>query len=79
MRRPITPRIQVVEDLKDCIGKKVSTNISPTLRARLLKFNRDFSTFEVAEADENGPIKYNTAVGQTFEIPTHMAVTMNFI
>jgi hypothetical protein len=79
MRRPITPRIQVVEDLKDCIGKKVSTNISPTLRARLLKFNRDFSTFEVSEADENGPIKYNTAVGQIFEIPTHMAVTMNFI
>jgi hypothetical protein len=78
MRRPITPRIQVVEDLKDCIGKKVSTNISPTLRARLLKFNRDLSTFEVTEADENGPVKYNSAVGQTFKIPTYMVVTLNF-
>jgi hypothetical protein len=79
MRRPITPRIQVVEDLKDCIGKKVSTNISPTLRARLIHFNRDLSTFEVTEAEEDGPVKYNTAVGQTFQMPTQMAVTMNFI
>jgi hypothetical protein len=78
MRRSITPRIQVVDDLKDCIGKKVSTNISPTLRAKLVKFNRDLSTFEVTEADENGPVKYNTSVGQTFEIPTYMAVTLNF-
>ena len=79
MRRLITPRIEVVDDLKECIGKVVSTNISPTLRARLIHFNRDLSTFEVTEADENGPVKYNTAVGQTFEIPTHMAVTMKFI
>jgi hypothetical protein len=78
MRRSITPRIQVVDDLKDYIGKKVSTNISPTLRAKLVKFNRDLSTFEVTEADENGPVKYNTSVGQTFEIPTYMAVTLNF-
>jgi hypothetical protein len=79
MRRPITPRIQIVDDLKDCIGKVVSTNVSPTLRARLIKFNRDLSTFEVVEAEEGGPVKYNTAVGQTFEMPTQMAVTMNFI
>jgi len=79
MGRPITPRIQIVDDLKDCIGKVVSTNVSPTLRARLIKFNRDLSTFEVVEAEEGGPVKYNTAVGQTFEIPTQMAVTMNFI
>ena len=79
MRRPITPRIQIVDDLKECIGKLVSTNVSPTLRARLIKFNRDLSTFEVVEAEEGGPVKYNTAVGQTFEMPTQMAVTMNFI
>jgi hypothetical protein len=79
MGRPITPRIQIVDDLKECIGKLVSTNVSPTLRARLIKFNRDLSTFEVVEAEEGGPVKYNTAVGQTFEMPTQMAVTMNFI
>lgn len=79
MGRPITPRIQIVDDLKECIGKVVSTNVSPTLRARLIKFNRDLSTFEVVEAEEGGPVKYNTAVGQTFEMPTQMAVTMNFI
>jgi hypothetical protein len=79
MRRPITPRIPVVEDLKECVGKIVSTNISPTLRAKLIHFNRDLSTFEVVEAEENGPIRYNTAVGQTFQMPTHMVVTMNFI
>lgn len=78
MRRPITPRLQTVEDLKECVGMNVSTNISPTLRARLLRFNRDLTTFEVTEAEEGGPTKYNTAVGQTFEIPTHMAVTMNY-
>ena len=79
MGRPITPRIQIVDDLKECIGKVVSTNVSPTLRARLIKFNRDLSTFEVVEAEEGGPVKYNTAVVQTFEMPTQMAVTMNFI
>jgi hypothetical protein len=79
MRRLITPRIEVVDDLKECIGKVVSTNISPTLRARLIHFNRDLSTFEVTEAEENGPVKYNTAVGQTFQMPTQMVVTMNFI
>ena len=79
MRRLITPRIEVVDDLKECIGKIVSTNISPTLRARLIHFNRDLSTFEVTEAKEGGPIKYNTAVGQTFQMPTQMVVTMNFI
>ena len=79
MGRPVTPRIQIVDDLKECIGKEVSTNISPTLRARLIHFNRDLSTFEVIEANENGPTKYNTAVGQTFQMPTRMAVTMNFI
>lgn len=79
MRRPITPRVQTVEDLKECIGMRVSTNLSPTLRARLIKFNRDLSTFEVTEAEEDGPVRYNNAVGQILEVPTHMAITMNFI
>ena len=79
MGRGITPRIKIVDDLKQCIGKIVSTNISPTLRAKLIHFNRDLSTFEVTEAEEDGPTKYNTAVGQTFQMPTQMAVTMNFI
>lgn len=79
MRRLITPRIQTVDDLKECIGMRVSTNLSPTLRARLIKFNRDFSTFEVIEAEEDGPVRYNNSVGQILEVPTHMAITMNFI
>ena len=77
--RPITPRIQIVDDLKECIGKIVSTNLSPTLRARLVHFNRDLSTFEVTEAEEGGPVKYNTAIGQTFQMPTQMVVTMKFL
>jgi hypothetical protein len=58
---------------------RVSTNLSPTLRARLVKFNRDLSTFEVAEAEEEGPVRYNNSVGQILEVPTYMAITMNFI
>jgi hypothetical protein len=77
--RLVTPRIQIVDDLKECIGKIVSTNISPTLRARLIHFNRDLSTFEITEAEEGGPVKYNTAVGQTFQMPTQMVVTMKFL
>jgi len=79
MRRLITPRVQTVEDLKKFIGMRVSTNLSPTLRARLVKFNRDLSTFEVAEAEEDGPVRYNNSVGQILEVPTYMAITMNFI
>ena len=79
MRRLITPRVQTVEDLKKCIGMRVSTNLSPTLRARLIRFNRDFSTFEVTDAEEDGPVKYNSSIGQILEVPTYMAVTMNFI
>jgi hypothetical protein len=77
--RLVTPRIQIVDDLKECIGKIVSTNISPTLRARLIHFNRDLSTFEITEAEEGGPVKYNTAVGQTFQMSTQMVVTMKFL
>ena len=77
--RLVTPRIQIVDDLKECIGKIISTNISPTLRARLIHFNRDLSTFEITEAEEGGPVKYNTAVGQTFQMSTQMVVTMKFL
>jgi hypothetical protein len=82
MARPITPRVQKVDNLKDLkkfIGKIVSDNIFPTLRGKLVSFDRDLSTFEVYEADEDGPIKYNTAVGQTFQVPTYMTMSMNFI
>jgi hypothetical protein len=78
MKRPITPRIKIVEDLKECVGKSVSTNLSPTLRAKLIRFNRDLSLFEISEADEDGPTKYNSAAGKTFEIPTQMALTLKF-
>ena len=63
--RPITPRIQIVDDLKECIGKIVSTNVSPTLRARLVHFNRDLSTFEVTEAEEGGFVALNPETGTT--------------
>lgn len=78
-RHLITPRIQIVENLNECIGKITYNNIFPTFKAKLIKFNRDSSTFEILEADENGPTKYNSAAGKTFEIPTKMALTFRFL
>ena len=74
MSRGITPRETVIDKLDDVIGRKFSTNISPTTRARLLYYEKDKAYYEVLEYDK-WP-KYNMCVGQVFYLPNHMAVTM---
>ena len=40
----------MIEDLKAVIGKDVSENRSPTLRAKLIKVNKTTCTFEVVQS-----------------------------
>jgi hypothetical protein len=74
MIRRIIPREVVIDKLDDVIGRKFSTNISPTTRARLLYYEKDKAYYEVLEYDK-WP-KYNRCAGQIFYLSTKMAVTM---
>ena len=73
MRR-IIPRETVIDKLEDVIGMDFNTNISPTMKARLLGYEGDKAYYEVLEHEEH--TKYNSSAGQIFYLPTQMAVTM---
>ena len=56
-----------IEELKSVIGKEVSENRSPTLRAKLVKVNRKTCTFEVVKS----PYRYGneSKIGQRYLVP----------
>ena len=59
--------MNMIEDLKAVIGKDVSENRSPTLRAKLIKINKTTCTFEVIqspyrEGDES-------MIGKQYKVP----------
>ena len=58
-----------VEELKEVIGKITSYNASPTLRAKLLKVNKNSCWMEVADAQF--PIMHDKMdyVGKRFKAP----------
>lgn len=76
MRR-YTPREATIENLDLAIGRLVSTNISPTMRGRLLYYDRERSYFEVTKHESND--RYANCAGQIFWIPNYMAVTLNYL
>ena len=76
MRRN-TPRETTIENLDLAIGRLVSTNISPTMRGRLLYYDSERSYFEVTKHESND--RYANCAGQTFWIPNHMAVTLTYL
>ena len=73
-RRGITPREVVIDKLDNVIGRKFSTNISPTTKAKLLYYKGDKAYYEILKCDK-WP-KYNECAGQIFYLSTKMAVTM---
>ena len=75
--RQVTPRETTIEHLDLAIGKLVSTNISPTMRGRLLYYNKEKSYFEVTKHESND--RYAECAGQVFYISNYIAVTLNYI
>lgn len=57
----------MIEDLKKVIGKEVSENRSPTLRAKLVKVNRTTCTFEVAQSPYRSGDE--TKIGEKYKVP----------
>ena len=57
------------QELREVVGKTVSYNASPTLRAKLLKVNRKTCVLEVAASEF--PIFSNAtdSIGKTFKAP----------
>ena len=76
MRRN-TPREATIPNLELAIGRLVSTNISPTMRGRLLHYDRERSYFEVTKHESND--RYAHCTGQTFWIPNYMSVTLTYL
>ncbi len=76
MRRH-TAREETIPSLKSAVGRLVSTNISPTMRGRLLHYDKERSYFEVTKHESND--RYVNCVGQTFWIPNYMAVALNYL
>ena len=76
MRRH-TAREETIPNLKSAVGKLVSTNISPTMRGRLLHYDKERSYFEVTKHESND--QHIKCVGQTFWIPNYMAVALNYL
>mgnify|MGYP003641423528 FL=1 len=82
-RRGITPRIDTVQDIDTMIGKRASTNLSPTFRARLLGYDDKWGYFRVVEnrSKRKGLNwgKYNSSAGQIMEIPTQMLRSLTWL
>ena len=78
MTRSFTPRTNKIDKPDNYIGKLVNTNLSPTLKARLISVGKITSYFEVVETDYETIKRNNTAVGQKFDVPTHIVYSMDF-
>jgi hypothetical protein len=67
---PLYNKIKVtnmIEDLKTVIGKDVSENRSPTLRAKLIKINKNSCTFEVVQSPYR--IGDEDKIGMKYRVP----------
>jgi hypothetical protein len=61
----------VVSDLKSVIGKDVSQNQSPTLRAKLIKVGKVNCVFESVQSDY---VEYDQSkIGVQYKVPTQRA------
>lgn len=56
-------------ELREVIGKTVSCNISPTLRAKLLKVNKKTCVMEVTEPQFPIWTVEHKEIGKTFKMP----------
>jgi len=75
-RNRITPRIEVNINLKDMIGKVLTTNLFSTFRGKLLYTQDGKCYFELLE-NKDYP-KYNKCAGQIEYLPERLVITSNF-
>jgi len=73
--RKVTPRIKIVDNLEDCIGLETRTNISPTMKAKLLSYDKDKSYFVSTKSEYE---QLDKCIGVEFYIPNYLTVTMKF-
>ena len=74
--RQVSPRIKTFEDIKEAVGKTTYTNLSPTMKAKLIGYDGDKSWFEILPHEEH--TKYNGCAGQMFYTSTSMAICFNY-
>ena len=75
--RQVTQRVKTLNHIKEVVGRVTFTNISPTMKARLVSYDKEKSYFEVQPHQEH--TKYNECAGQIFYVPTYMAICFNYI
>jgi len=73
--RKVTPRTKIVDNLEDCIGMETYTNLSPTMKVKLLSYDKDKSYFVSTKSEYEQLDKW---AGQEFYLPNYMTVTMKF-
>jgi hypothetical protein len=70
----------MVKELKSVIGKEVSHNYSPTLRAKLVKVGKSHCKFEVVDSPYKGSVSEsnNYLSGAVFSTPTWISYNCFF-
>ena len=61
------------KELREVVGKTVSCNWSPTLRAKLIKINRKDCIFQVEPTYYRMTSELMKDVGKTFKVPLEYA------
>lgn len=60
-----------IEELKSVIGKEVSENFSPTLRAKLVGFRKNNCVMEVVTSPYKCNTENNHRAGERYEAPVY--------
>jgi len=74
--KKVTPRTKTIDHIREAVGRVTYTNISPTMKAELVGYDEEKAWFVVKEHSEH--IKYNECAGQSFYVPTYMAICFNY-
>lgn len=71
-RFKVTPRVHQGYSIRDAVGCRFRTNLSPTLRAQLISYDDKHAYFKTLP-NEEWP-KYNGVAGQEFWLPLRMVL-----
>jgi len=74
--KKVTPRTKTINHIREAVGRVTYTNISPTMKAELIGYDEEKAWFVVKEHSEH--TKYNECAGQSFYVPTYMAICFNY-
>ena len=74
--KQVTPRTKTIDHIREAVWRVTYTNISPTMKAELIGYDEEKAWFVVKEHSEH--TKYNECAGQSFYVPTYMAICFNY-